>query len=77
MDSDEDIKGVLDTVGMARRQSGNHNPSQLGGKQSHARFNYDKHDIWSCFSASDAQIFFVQGSTSLDIPEYLEDPEHD
>ena len=77
MDTDDEIKGVLVTFGIARRQSGRHDPSQLDGKQSHAGFNYDKHDIWKFSSASDAQSFFVQGSSSFDLPEYLEDPEHD
>ena len=77
-----EIDGVIIDVqeaigGNARSQSGRHDPSQLNWKQSHARLNHHEHDTPNCSSASDAQRFFVQGSISLDLPEYLEDPEHD
>ena len=76
----DDIKGVQFTVtaGTSRPQSGRHDPSQLDGKQRHARFNYDEHDVpnFKVSPASAAQRLqvFVKCSISLD---RLEDPEPD
>ena len=78
MKTDDDIIGVQVSGGICCPQSGRHEPNELDGKQNHARFNYDEHDIpkFKLFFASDAQR--SQGFVKCGItPDHNEDLECD
>ena len=66
MDTGDKIESYL------QPKNARHEPSQLDSKQSHAWFDYDEDDRTKFFPASDAQTFLIQGSTTLDSTEHLE-----
>ena len=73
MDTADKVHGIIRSI---RGHNANHKPSQLDGKQSHARFNYCEYDTPKCAPASDPENLVVR-STRIDFLEHLEDSEHD
>ena len=76
MDTGDELKGIIRGFIWDPKLSGYHDPSQLGSKQNHSRFNYNEGDWTKFIPVSDAQRFIFRGSDTPDISEDFENPEH-
>jgi hypothetical protein len=76
MDTDDEFKGIR--LGICPHgSSGDREPSQLNGKQSHSGFNYNEGDRTKLIPAGDiTKRFIFRGSDTLDLSEDPENPEH-